>query len=382
MLADMGLTVALINLYVRYTSANRTADAEFLVKAITIAKLSMAILASAGIAVYASQAEKFDLDLWILVFALFCTSVEVAYQNVLALLQSRESFKQLALYRVALPALRVVGILWLLQTGSMSKTDAILCYALSSVVVFVLMYFTVDHTVTGLRQIFTSQKWRPEVIADLKEFVRWTSLASVIVVFTMKMDTFLLLSLSTNTEVGLYSAAQRLAGLGTVVSSALSIVLMPRAAHVKTRAEIDAYVRSAVRISLLFAGPVVVVGCASEQVIRLLFGAHYTASAGVAGLLIGAFVLGVIVNPLSYVFYNQGYARYLTYLNLAQFVVGLSISSILIPKLGALGAGISSLTTAALGFVFIIWIFYGRLRSRSALVTQSGTQPGVPESSM
>lgn len=373
MLADMGLTVALINLYVRYTKANRDADAEFLVKAITVLKLSMAIVASGGIAIYSSQTEGLELEFWILIFAFFCAYVEVAYQNILVLLQSRELFKQLALYRVALPILRVVGIFWLLKTGHMSKTSAILLYAASSVVAFSLMFITADRTIVGLKKTFWSRNWHPEVIKDLKEFVRWTSLASVVVVFTMKMDTFLLLSLTSSTEVGLYSAAQRLAGLGTVVSSALSVVLMPRAAHINTQAELNAYVRSALMISLLFAGPVVVAGCMAEQLMELIFGANYTGSADVAALLIASFVLGVIVNPLSYVFYNQGYARYLTYLNMAQFAVGLMISSLLIPNLGALGAGISSLTTAFLGFIFIIWNFYSRLRPRFAQSNRNGS---------
>lgn len=363
MLADMGTTVALINLLVKYKKNSQHEEAAFLVKAIAVLKLLIGSLSSFIVLGYLIFAGRVAVGLWLLVTLFGCACLEALYQNWLALFQCREEHFKLAIYRVVLPALRLIAVALLALTGTITLYNALLLYSLSVIVTLGVMYFRSANRGRLVRG-FLETTYQSTVVLDIKDVARWTSLSSLMVVLVMKMDIFLLVSLSNSTEIGVFSTAQKYAAIGTVISSALSVVLMPRAAHVTDKASLNEYVRSALQTAMLFAAPVLVLAALANHLLVHFFGQQYHSSVVVAQWLTVSFALGLLVNPLSYVFYNLGYAKYLTYMNVSQFVLAFATSFMMVPTLGALGSSMSNFVTRVFGAAFILLVFVFKIKRR------------------
>jgi len=363
MLGDMGTTVALINLYVKYRKSGNEERIAFLVKAIALIKLVIGLISSILIAGYLVYTKKLVVEYWLLVAGFGCACLEVLYQNLLALYQCREAHVQLAFYRVVLPAVRLSAIAILTVTGMLGLYSAIFLYSVAVIATLVGMVFsTMDWK--SVWASFQNAFYYEQVISDIKSVTRWTSVSSLVVVLLMKMDIFFLLSLSTNTQLGIFSTAQKYAAVGTIISSALSVVLMPRAAHIENAQALRQYVRSSLQVSLLFAAPVLVLALAANYLLVNFFGQQYQQSVIIAQWLTFSFAIGLIVNPLSYVFYNLGCAKYLTYMNVAQFILAVCVNFALVPSQGALGPGISNLMTRIVGAAIILWVYFVKIAPR------------------
>lgn len=363
MFGDMGTTVALINLYVRYKREGNEERVTFLAKTIALIKLAIGLISSAVIVAYLTLTKKLDVENWLIAVGFGCACFEVLYQYFLALYQCREAYLKLAFYRVVLPGFRLAGIAFLIITGSFSLYSAIFLYSIVVVVTLLLMFFGTKNRKDAWAS-FRTAFYCEQVLADIKSVTRWTSLSSLVVVLLMKMDIFFLLSLSNSTQVGIFSTAQKYAAVGTIISSALSAVLMPRAAHIENSQALRQYVRSSFQVSMLFAAPVFVLIFMAKYLLVQFFGQQYQQSIIIAQWLTFSFAIGLIINPLSYVFYNLGCAKYLTYMNVAQLVLAVCVDLALVPAYGALGPGIANLVTRVLGAAFILWVYFVKITPR------------------
>ena len=363
MLGDMGTTVALINLYVKYKKNGRDDHIAFLVKAIALIKFAIGLVSSFVIVGYLLFTKKLQVEYWLLGIAFGCACFEVLYQNLLALYQCRETHTRLAFFRIMLPGVRLGAIALLTLTGTLDLYSATFLYGIAVLATLAPMFISSQKWPSAWSR-FLVKDYNSDVISDIKSVVRWTSLSSFVVVLLMKMDIFFLLSLSSSTEVGIFSTAQKYAAVGSIISSALSVVLMPRAAHIENSDGLRKYVRSSFQVSLLFAVPVLALAFAADHLLIRFFGQQYQHAVVIAQWLTFSFAVGLVINPLSYIFYNLGCAKYLTYMNFTQLILAACVNFALVPTYGALGPGISNLITRILGALFILWVYFVKITPR------------------
>jgi O-antigen/teichoic acid export membrane protein len=165
--------------------------------------------------------------------------------------------------------------------------------------------------------------------------------------------------------VALFKVVVPLVTLNMVVAQTFVVLFEPAASRLFARKDPDGlssfYWRSAVWVAVLSFPAFALTFTASEPLTVLLFGERYASAAPILSILaLGAF-LESMVGFNGSVLRVAGKLRWLVGTHVASAVVNLGLNILLIPRMGALGAGIASGTS---------WIIY-------AVIKQTGMRIGT-----
>ncbi|MGP3920749.1 lipopolysaccharide biosynthesis protein [Nonomuraea sp. 10N515B] len=283
----------------------------------------------------------------LLAIALLAVPFSVASINLsgIALLQSRISLVNRAVVTWALAL--SLPVLALKAMGCLTITNAVICWTMSAAARFIIVVGPLG--CFGLRgkaslarqQLALSSRYHIGVLAQH---------------LLLTLDIFLLNTLVSPTEVGLYAVAGGFLALAWVPTDAISQVALHRQA---TEDEPDAcqVTARALRYNILFSSLVVAaMAVMSPVLIPLLYGNAYAASVKPL-LLLAPGVIALSVVRLA----DQFLIRLDRPLTLAVIPVGalalnIALNAVLIPRWGASGAAISaSCSYIALAFIEVLW---------------------------
>lgn len=356
MMADMGLTVAFINLYARYKRECRLNDIAILDSIVALLRIVIGGISAILVVIYFAKSREYHQAVYLSVVVSLCACIEALNQHYFSYLQCVQQHKKLAMLRIGLPLLRLSLIGAFAFINVLSVKMAVIVYGLSAVVFYLA---TRPNFITYKNIRLTACR---VVLKDIISVATWTSSSSIIVILIMKLDIFLLATFASPAEIAIYAVAQKYASVATIVSSALATVLMPKAASIENKDQLKKYLKSSMRISVLFAIPIIVLGVGADLFLPILFGAHYDKAAVISMLLIFSYLFGVFVNPLSYVFYNLGLSKMLTRVNFIQLVIAILVGALYVHTYGAIAVAISNIVTRMLGAALIACIFIRQLR--------------------
>jgi O-antigen/teichoic acid export membrane protein len=190
-------------------------------------------------------------------------------------------------------------------------------------------------------------EWR--LLRRLAAYIPVTGLIPVVNALYARADVFLLSSLASWRDVGLYSAALRLVDLARTVTPAYARAMYPVLARLRAGGCRDymAAARRAARDGLLLSAPIVLVlyGCA-DVFIPLLFGPALAPAAGTLRLLTWAvmpFALAIVLAQVLFAADRQA-------VDLGVNVVSMAVSAVaavvLIPRFGAPGAAVAAVVAS------------------------------------
>jgi O-antigen/teichoic acid export membrane protein len=172
-----------------------------------------------------------------------------------------------------------------------------------------------------------------------------------VAIFYFRADGVLLSVLSSSDEVGAYGLAYRVAANAAIVAtlfvnSAFSTMARSWA---DGRGAFNAVVSRSLNFMLLCAAPLVVFGIVlGPDVVQLIAAESYTASAGRATqLLFVAIALGYMNAVLSQALIAAHQQRYLIFASPIALAFNVTLNLVLVPSLGAEGAGIALVCTEA-----------------------------------
>lgn len=356
MMADMGLTVAFINLYARYKREGRQDHIVMLDSIVALLRIVIGGVSAILVVIYFVKSREYHQAVYLAVVVSLCACIEALNQHYFSYLQCVQQHKKLAMLRIGLPLLRLILIGAVAFINTLSVKIVIIFYSFSAVIFYLATRpnFSINKSISfPICRI---------VFQDIVSVATWTSSSSIIVILTMKLDIFLLATLASPVETAIYAVAQKYASVATIVSSALSTVLMPKAASIENKDQLKKYSKSSISISAFFAVPVIALGVGAELFLPILFGAYYDKAAVVSMLLIFSYLFGVFVNPLSYVFHNMGLSKMLTRVNFIQLMIAILMGALYVPTYGAIAVAISNIVTKMLGAGLIAFIFIKKTR--------------------
>jgi O-antigen/teichoic acid export membrane protein len=228
-----------------------------------------------------------------------------------------------------------------------------------------------------LRNLPLSPVTRPEIV----KFMGTLALTQIVIIIMIRADVFMLGALANRETVADYTAAFQLAFCFPLVASALFNALLPAVSAMKTASQLAAY-----RRRLLQLYPAILVATAIGVLVlpflvSLLFGERYTSAIPILRVLVLAFGIPIIVNPLSLIFYNINKPYYITAIHAGQLAIILPLNYVLIPRLGGLGPACSLLVIYTLSVaVTVAWtrrIIVIR-RAKEEMNPESGTCATAP----
>ena len=200
------------------------------------------------------------------------------------------------------------------------------------------------------RGVHTPTRVESVLIRRLLSYIPVTGLIPVVNALYARADVFLLSSLASWRDVGLYSAALRLVDLARTVTPAYARAMYPVLARLRATGETEyaEVARRATRNGLLLTAPIVLVlyGCA-DLLIRLLFGPALAPAADTLRILAWAVIPFALAIVLAQVLFASDRQAVDLGVNLASMAVSGLAAVVLIPRFGAAGAALAAVAASS-----------------------------------
>lgn len=278
-------------------------------------------------------------------------------EYVLGVLQGRQRIPAVNLVNLTQALLTLVGTLGFVAGLGWGLVGAVLAVVVAGWAALGLSIWLVRQEGARLRP-----RWEGALLKATLSYGLRGWLANILQFFNYRLDTFLLNGFVGAAAVGLYSVAVALAEMLWYLPNAVGFVLFPRAAA--TPAAVmnrltPRVLAATLTLTALAAAALAVIG---RTLIVLVFSAGFAAAYGpLLALLPGVVLLGgakVLVNDIA----GRGFPQH----NSLAAGVGLAVTVVgdllLIPRYGAVGAGLAS--SAAYTIVFLMSLFLYRQVSR------------------
>ncbi len=275
-------------------------------------------------------------------------------------------------------ALRLIGVEWLyqgLEEYSYITITSLIFKAISVVLTFVLVRTEQDVLWYGFVHVFTisascicnfinirkyvsfQKKRKYNFKAHLKPILVLFS-ASVAITIYAYFDISMLGFSSTEYEVGLYNAAQKIKSIVLALSAAVTAVFVPRIAYYFARKEKDQITEllsKSLRISFITALPIsVYIILFSEWVLEFIGGSEYIAAGNVLRVLMLCVFALIATNFCgAQILIPVGREKRYTQSVVVGLFINLTMNALLIPYIGALGAAIGTLITEVWNVVWM-----------------------------
>jgi O-antigen/teichoic acid export membrane protein len=317
-------------------SAQAPLDAgRWFVSAVAISSALALPLLAAALVACAVWAEDAQMSL-ALALAALTVLPSVVTQCAEAVLLAYEHARDFVVINLGETALRAVlgTVLVLSGCGVVAIAALILALRLAAALIFLL---------TLRRRGVQALRLDRTLARRLAGYVPVTGLIPVVNALYARADVFVLSSLGSWRDVGLYSAALRLVDLARTVTPAYARAMYPVLARLRAagQAEYAAAAVRAARDGLLLTVPIVLglYGCA-DLVIRLLFGADLAGAGDILRLLAWAVVPFSIAIVLAQVLFAADRQAVDLGVNVISMAVSVGGAAILVPRYGAAGAAV------------------------------------------
>lgn len=289
-------------------------------------------------------------------FTVICNTLGVAW-----FFQGIEQYRYITVRGVVVRAICFVGVIAFVHVPGDYLVYAVLLVASGAVANLVNFFYMLkilhrEQTAT----VVLPRRLRP--LRHLKPMLVFFLIVAAISIYTV-LDTVMLGFLSTNQQVGYYTAAIAVKNAMVAVVSALSNVLLPRTANLLAsgkQAEFKRLVHKAIRVVLVTSVPLALVVClVATPVMTWYAGADFAA----AGPVLSVVAIAVVPIGLSVIFCDEvmiqiGMEDRCTWIYLGAAAVDFTLNLLLIPGLGAMGAAVS--TTLVETFITLIEFFIVR----------------------
>ena len=150
-------------------------------------------------------------------------------------------------------------------------------------------------------------------------------------------------------EVGIYSVAFRLIMPLELLPETFNTVFLPKVSRFRRREEISRYFRDTLKVTGLVAAVCVLLILFAKPLILLVLGERFLPSVKLFQILVGAFILLTMINPINLVGHSLNRPQLFAIMAGINLVLNFGGNIVFIPRYGALGAAIVTLVSRVLG---------------------------------
>ncbi|MEA3143201.1 MAG: hypothetical protein QOG31_525 [Thermoplasmata archaeon] len=255
----------------------------------------------------------------------------------------------------------LLAILWAWVHGPLAAALILLASAFLGCLVAFAIY--------RRRYAWQPVAWDPDYLRALTRRTLPFALSAILAVAYQRVHLLLVERLAGAEQAGIFSAASQLLTGLILIPTALTGAAFPMMAAASGSPErFRAVFRTTAQRVLIFTGlAAAAVFVAAPLIIHVLFGARYGGSASILRLLVldlPLFSLSILIGPTLQAAHRP--YRTVAYMG-ANLALAVGLDLLLIPRLGAAGAGLGTVLTEAIGLVLGCFLLRDLLRpSRSA----------------
>lgn len=357
LLAILGLVVVAADFGLRrvlLVSFGRSASGA-LVSATLLLKTVVAVLL--GAACYVAFLQSGEAGF--LAMVLFCVFAPLEVYAFVMQAELRNDL--LAKIRTGLALAGAGARVWLCLEGMGSVNMLLLTYVVQSVLLTLAAWaWTASDAKKTWRVSFShfSRVWRLSKIVFSKSIYFFFS--ALIIQAHYRVDQIMISKIAGSDELGIYSAAYKLVEQLLLVPAIISAVLLPQMALNRKNRELTKNRLSMIYGTTILAsiGVAIPVMLMADPLIRLAFGAEFSAAGGVLFYLMLGVPFLFLANMSGLYFTVFGQERQAFIRNLGGLAVNVALNLFMIPRYGATGAALSTVASyfmVAVGTELIFW---------------------------
>lgn len=268
-----------------------------------------------------------------------------------------ESRKKFNVVSVLVPVRNLILIIALLfvQYFRRLNLDSLFIIFLGANVLNFILYFIVYEKKISHFTLKTTLKAR-----YLLSFTKWLSVKELFNVTVANLEILVLGYLVDNdivagVELGVYAGAFTLCRILSVITNALTTVLLPEVASKTSKQSLKGFLHQLKRSVILLLPICLVFFFSMIFLTRLMFGDKYQASEPIFIFVIVGTVFAFYANNISLIFMRAKSLAFLGKFTIVKFVLGMILSVGLIPSMGAVGAGMSFLAVRLFDLIVVIF---------------------------
>jgi O-antigen/teichoic acid export membrane protein len=288
----------------------------------------------------------------LIIISSFGILIALLYSFFSSVFQGLQDFKSYFIYNILLSVLKISVIAIFFFFVGFNLTNVVIILVFIPVFsVISSFYFLKPYRVSPLLYNRSIQK-------ETFSFGKWMLLWSIAAILQSRVSTYLLASMMNVTEVSYYDLAKKFSNIVMFGFGAFGTVLNSKLAGITDRAELRKFVN---KLKLVILGLTVILIISSilfPLFLNFLYGEKYSGAFIPMGIIMLSLIGYVWTLPYNSGLYSLGKSNIFFIQALAGLVIETTISVILIPKFGAVGASVSFGITYAI--VLIISIFYFR----------------------
>lgn len=343
--SDFGTSVSLVD----YISKNKSRRYEIL-STILIFKILIVLTLGLFVLVLAEEITLFIFNdtsylniILLLPLGVFINSI---LNLLFAFLQSIENFKDLAKYQIIISIIKILLIITLVYFFN----EPSLIY-LISIIIFTPLAVLVPLIFNNLKVYTFFEK---KIILDVYKVGLWIFISSILVMFTIRIDIFMIEKLSDDLNgVGYFALALKINTLFVLFINSISSVILPRINEFIQENSINDYRKMLYKLKWILILVLLIIVISMPILINGFFGEKYNNSILSAQILTISIFFSFYASTLGVLFVNKLKTKYLTFLNFTQLIVVVGLNFILIPIIGIEGSAISLFLMRLLGYLFI-----------------------------
>jgi O-antigen/teichoic acid export membrane protein len=214
---------------------------------------------------------------------------------------------------------------------------------------YVLLSYLLSLSIVGIYLFFLIPLQKVSKEYPFKNLLRLSFpilLSSAFLSISSWTDIFMLGSMASKADVGVYSAAYKLATITLLVILTINIIIAPKIAelyHQNKIKQLELEVRNANRLMTYLTLPIVIVLLFFRKFFLGWFGMEFLSGELVLILLSFGFLVNAFCGTVTHILNMTNYQKILRNLTLAMAILNISLNYLLIPKFGINGAAAASL---------------------------------------
>jgi len=192
----------------------------------------------------------------------------------------------------------------------------------------------------------------PGLCKEMSHFGKWLFAEALVYIFLQRLDLLFLGRFAGYAEIGVYSAAVRIAMVASILTGAAAAIFMPRGCQaLKSRSHLSAYFKEAAAATMGLTALIVVLIVASPIFVSRLFGSGYMQAVVPTRILLLEAVFVLMYTPFSFLFYASGETKKIFAIGMIRLLVMAGALWLLVPRLGPVGAAVSIAVSSLAGLV-------------------------------
>ncbi|MFH0939329.1 MAG: oligosaccharide flippase family protein [Planctomycetota bacterium] len=360
LLCDLGISLTTVRVSAEYIAKEMLAEANAVFRRALLTRLILAV-GITGLAFFLTPALlQFPLNaahrtqlVWSAAASLLSLSV---LQWGVDVAQSRRQFKLYFALQVVAAFTRAWVIfiavrqftIYFDEFNALSAEIVLWCIAGASCLVALMTIILLRDTLSPLPRAI-SNGVAITISQQLEKFGRYAAAMTILTGIGGYVEVFLLQSLLKPEDTAVFDGARKLTQALVVLTTALTIVLLPRAVALSSVAACKIYVKKALLVTIpltvLAAGGLAIT---AHTIVPIFWGDRYAASIAVLHWLCLAYAFNILLNPLTLALFPLKREGTIVLLNGISLLLSLAVGVMLIPKFGAIGAAWSVLAVKAI----------------------------------